>query len=191
MNNFEVNDIDKQQKEDSLRRWKDAVIVKVMDKFQHIIGDEGFTEFKEFTKFYNNNTEFSDFFIIDYFFSNMEKFELKYLCYDQDYLNKFSQALSEFVGARVIEIVKACIKEVKSDKKFSEGFNFNPKKSSYFKIVGGNKDGVFQDSCRKNHAAFLKFFCVGLSGLSVTSATGVQFRVLPDQRVGCLSLAAA
>jgi hypothetical protein len=143
MNNFEVNDIDKQQKEDSLRRWKDAVIVKVMDKFQHIIGDEGFTEFKEFTKFYNNNTEFSDFFIIDYFFSNMEKFELKYLCYDQDYLNKFSQALSEFVGARVIEIVKACIKEVKSDKKFSEGFNFNPKKSSYFKIVGGNKDVGF------------------------------------------------
>ena len=53
------------------------------------------------------------------------------------------------------------------------------------------ESGVFQDSCRKNHAAFLKFFCVGLSGLSVTSATGVQFRVLPDQRVGCLSLAAA
>lgn len=64
-------------------------------------------------------------------------------------------------------------------------------KKTYFMRIRGLQGGVFQDSCRKNHAAFLKFFCVGLSGLSVTSATGVQFRVLPDQRVGCLSLAAA
>lgn len=51
--------------------------------------------------------------------------------------------------------------------------------------------GVFQDSCRKNHAAPLTFSRAGLSGLRVTAAIGVQFRVLPDQRSGCLAWAAA
>ena len=51
--------------------------------------------------------------------------------------------------------------------------------------------GVFQGSCRKNHAASLTFPRAGLSGLRVTAAMGVQFRVSPDQRSGCLALAAA
>ena len=51
--------------------------------------------------------------------------------------------------------------------------------------------GVFQGSCRKNHAASLTFSRAGLSGLRVTAAMGVQFRVSPDQRSGCLALAAA
>jgi hypothetical protein len=160
MNSFEVNDIDKQQKEDDLRLWKDAVIFKVMDKFQHIIGDEGLTEF---TEFYNKNTEFSDYFIIDYFFSDIEKFKLEYLCYGKSYLNDLSQALSEFVGARVIEIVKTCIREVNSDNKFFEGFNFNPKKSSDFQIVDGNKDirftkrwEIFRESFKSSIDIFIK-----------------------------------
>lgn len=53
------------------------------------------------------------------------------------------------------------------------------------------RGGVFQDSCRKNHAASLTFARAGLSGLRVTAAIGVQFRVSPDQRSGCLAWAAA
>jgi len=51
--------------------------------------------------------------------------------------------------------------------------------------------GVFQDSCRKNHAAVFKFSRVALSGLRVTAPTGSQFRMSLDQRSGCLALAAA
>ena len=53
-------------------------------------------------------------------------------------------------------------------------------------------DGDFQASCPKNYAAFFSR-CIQVfaefSGLSQTSSTRFQFRVLPLQRKGCLRFA--
>jgi len=66
-----------------------------------------------------------------------------------------------------------------------------PKEADQHKALPSPKNGVFQDSCRKNHAAFFKFSRVVLSRLRATGPVGFQLRVSFDQRSGCLAFAVA